>query len=67
MRQLKTISYFNNLENVVLYLFQFITTFFICFNLALVFQYEPEILDVTEVCFKEELDIPNAHEKSRKN
>ena len=27
------------------------------------FQYEPVSLDVNRVCFKEEQDIPNMHEK----
>ena len=30
------------------------------------FQYEPVSLDVNEVCFEEEQDIPNTREKSRK-
>ena len=30
------------------------------------FEYEPVTLDVNEVCFKEEQDIPNTREKSRK-
>ena len=28
------------------------------------FQYELVSLDVNEICFEEEQDIPNAHEKS---
>ena len=36
-------------------------------KMALVgFQHEPVSLDVNEVCFEEEQDIPNAREKSRK-
>ena len=31
------------------------------------FQYEPVSLDVNEVCFEEEQDIPNTREKSRKS
>ena len=31
------------------------------------FQYEPESLDVNEVCLEEEQDIPNIREKSRKS
>ena len=31
------------------------------------FQYEPVSLVVNEVCFKEEQDIPNTREKSRKS
>ena len=31
------------------------------------FQYEPVSLDLNEVCFEEEQDIPNASEKSRKS
>ena len=31
------------------------------------FQYETVSLDVNEVCFEEEQDIPNAREKSRKS
>ena len=31
------------------------------------FQYEPVSLDVSKVCFDEEQDIPNTHEKSRKS
>ena len=31
------------------------------------FQYEPGSLDVNEVCFEEEQDIPNTSEKSRKS
>ena len=31
------------------------------------FQYEPISLDVKEVCFQQERDIPSTHEKSRKN
>ena len=31
------------------------------------FQYEPVSLDVNKVCFEEEQDIPNMHEKWRKN
>ena len=31
------------------------------------FQYEPVSLDVNEVCFEEEQDILNTHEKSRKS
>ena len=31
------------------------------------FQYEPVSLDVNEVCFEVELDIPNTCEKSRKS
>ena len=31
------------------------------------FQHEPVSLDANEVCFKEEQDIPNTHEKSRKS
>ena len=31
------------------------------------FQYEPVSLDVNEVCFNEEQDIPNTREKSRKS
>ena len=31
------------------------------------FQYEPVILDVNEVCFKKEQDIPNTREKLKKN
>ena len=31
------------------------------------FQYEPVSLDVNEVCFEEEQDIPNMREKSRKS
>ena len=30
------------------------------------FEYEPVTLDVNEVCFNEEQDIPNTREKSRK-
>ena len=30
------------------------------------FQYEPVSLDVNEVCFEGEHDIPNTREKSRK-
>ena len=30
------------------------------------FQYEPVSLDVNEVCFKKEQDIPYTREKSRK-
>ena len=30
------------------------------------FQYEPVSLDINEVCFEEEQDIPNTLEKSRK-
>ena len=30
------------------------------------FQHEPVSLDVNEVCFEEEQDIPNTREKSRK-
>ena len=30
------------------------------------FQYEPVSLDVNEVCFKEEQDISNTREKSKK-
>ena len=30
------------------------------------FEYEPVTLDVNKVCFKEEQDIPNTREKSRK-
>ena len=37
-------------------------------KMALVgFQYEPVRLDVNEVCFEEEQDIPNTWEKSRKS
>ena len=37
-------------------------------KMALVgFQYEPVSLDVNEVCFEEEQDIPNTREKSRKS
>ena len=31
------------------------------------FQYEPMSLDVNEVCFDEEQDIPNTREKLRKS
>ena len=31
------------------------------------FQYEAVSLDVNEVCFEEEQDIPNSSEKSRKS
>ena len=31
------------------------------------FQYEPGSLDVNEVCFEKEQDIPNTCEKSRKS
>ena len=31
------------------------------------FPYEPVSLDVNELCFLEEQDIPNTHEKSRKS
>ena len=31
------------------------------------FQYEPVSLDVNEACFKEEQDILNTREKSKKN
>ena len=31
------------------------------------FQYEPVSLDVNEICFEEEQDIPNMREKSRKS
>ena len=31
------------------------------------FQYETVILDVKNVCFEEEPDIPNTREKSRKS
>ena len=31
------------------------------------FQYKPISLDVNEVCFKEEQNIPNTREKSRKS
>ena len=31
------------------------------------FQYEPVSLDVNEVCFEEEQNITNTHEKSRKS
>ena len=31
------------------------------------FWYEPLSLDVNEVCFEEERDIPNTREKSRKS
>ena len=31
------------------------------------FQYEPVSLDVNEVCFEGEQDIPNTREKSRKS
>ena len=31
------------------------------------FQYEPVCLEVSEVCFEEEQDIPNTREKSRKS
>ena len=31
------------------------------------FQYEPVSLDLNEVCFEEEQDIPNAREKSRES
>ena len=37
-------------------------------KMALVrFQYEPVSLDVNEVCFEEEQDMPNTSEKSRKS
>ena len=31
-----------------------------------VFEYEPVSLDVNKVCFAEEHDIPNTHEKLKK-